>query len=79
MDDKEAIDMMIRCVAELQTQRQVIDRLAPQAEAYELIRDISRAIIPKQSQGYGEDLIWRLKKKIEELQPKPEAPNAKAE
>lgn len=78
MEDKEAREIMIRCVAELQTQRQVIDKLAPQAEAYELIRDISRAIIPKQSQGYGEDLVWRLKKKIAELEAN-EVPNAKAE
>lgn len=79
MNDKEAIDMMHRCIDEIETQRMIVSRLAPQAEAYELIRDIARAIIPRQSQGYGEDLIWRLKKKIEELQPKPEASNAKAE
>lgn len=78
MEDKEAIDMMTRCIAEIQTQRQINDKLAPQAEAYEVIRDIVR-MQPRQSQGYGEDLIWRLKKKIEELQPKPEVPNAKSE
>jgi hypothetical protein len=78
MDDKEAIEMMQRCISEIETQRMVVSRLAPQAEAYEVIRDIVR-MGPKQSQGYGEDLVWRLKKKIAELEPKPEAPNAIAE
>jgi hypothetical protein len=73
MEDKEAIEMMQRCIEEIQTQRMLVERLAPKAEAYEVIRDISRAMLPRTSQGYGEDLVWRLKKKIEELQPKPKA------
>ena len=72
MEDKEAIDMMQRCVDEIQTQRRIVEHLSPRAEAYEVIRDIVR-MQPRQSQGYGEDLVWRLKKKIEELQPKPKA------
>jgi hypothetical protein len=72
VDNKEAIDMMQRCVEELETQRRIVQHLQPQAEAYEVIRDIVR-MSPKQTQGYGEDLVWRLKKKIAELQPKPEA------
>ena len=70
MENKEAIDMMERCVIELENQRQVINRLQPNAEAYEVIRDIVR-MVPKSSNSYGEDLVWRLKKKIHELQPKP--------
>lgn len=71
MEDKEAIEMMERCIDEIQTQRRIVDHLSPKAEAYEVIRDIVR-MTPKASQGYGEDLVWRLKKKIAELQPKPE-------
>lgn len=70
MNDKEAIDMMHRCIDEIETQRRIVEHLSPKAEAYEVIRDIVR-MGPKQTQGYGEDLVWRLKKKIAELQPKP--------
>lgn len=70
MNDQEAIEMMQRCVHELEDNRRLVARLAPNAEAYEVIRDIIR-MVPKPSQGYGEDLVWRLKKKIDELQPKP--------
>jgi len=72
MDDKDAIEMMQRCVHELEDYRRTIARLQPNAEAYEVIRDIIR-MTPKPSQGYGEDLVWRLKKKIAELEPKPKA------
>lgn len=72
MDNKEAIDIMNRCIDEIQTQRRIVEHLSPKAEAYEVIRDIVR-MQPRQSQGYGEDLVWRLKKKIEELRPKPKA------
>lgn len=78
MEDKEAIEMMNRCIDEIETQRRIVKHLQPQAEAYEVIRDIVR-MSPKQSQGYGEDLVWRLKKKIAELQPKPEVANAQPE
>lgn len=75
MEDKEAIDMMNRCIDELQAQRRIIEHLSPQAEAYEVIRDIVR-MQPKPSQGYGEDLVWRLKRKVTELS---EKSNAKSE
>lgn len=78
MKDQEAIEMMQRCISEIETQRMIVSRLTPNAEAYEVIRDIVR-MSPKQSQDYGEDLVWRLRKKIEELQPKPEVTDAKAE
>jgi hypothetical protein len=71
MDDKEAMDMMHRCVDELTTNRKTIEYLSVRAEAYEVIRDVVRMASPKSSQGYSEDLVWRLKKKIEELKPKP--------
>ncbi len=70
MNDKEAIEMMHRCIEEIETQRRVVERLSPKAEAYEVIRDIVR-MQPRTSQGYSEDLVWLLKKKITELQPKP--------
>lgn len=70
MNDKEAIQMMQRCAHDLREARSQINNLAPRAEAYEVIRDIIR-MLPKISQGYGEDLVWILEKKIKELQSKP--------
>lgn len=68
--DKEAIDMMGRCIIEIKNLRAQIDRLRPKAEAYDNIA-IVLGLLPKQSQGYGEDLTWVLQKRIAELQPKP--------
>jgi hypothetical protein len=66
VEDKEAIEMMNRCIDEIETQRRHVEHLGPRAEAYEVIRDIVH-MQPRASQGYGEDLVWRLKKKIAEL------------
>ncbi len=70
MDDKEAIQMMQRCIHELRELRNTNNVMAPRAEAYEVIRDII-GMLPKRSQGYGEDLVWVLQKRIKELEPKP--------
>ncbi|HEX8400485.1 MAG TPA: hypothetical protein VF628_02150 [Allosphingosinicella sp.] len=57
--------------------RNQVAALAPQAEAYVLISKILN-LLPQPSQGYGEDIIWRLKKEIAELQPKAEVAGATA-
>lgn len=69
-NDKEAIEMMDRCIVEIKNLRGQIDRLRPKAEAYDNIAIVLN-LLPKQSQGYGEDLTWVLQKRIAELQPKP--------
>lgn len=70
MHDKEVIKMMERCANEIRSLRKEVDRLAPQAEAYNLVRDVVN-LIPKASRGYGEDLVWLLENKIKELQAEP--------
>lgn len=72
MEDKEAIQMMQRCIDEIKTQRRIVEHLSPRAEAYEVIRDIVR-MSPKTTQGYGEDLVWRLEAKVRELESKEHA------
>lgn len=67
MKDQDAIQMMQRCREEIITLRRQIDRLAPKAEAYDAITAIL-GMIPRPSQGYGEDLAWRLEKEIAEIQ-----------
>lgn len=77
MENKEAVEMMSRCAAEITQLRAEIDRLSPRAAAYDSISDILR-LLPKPSQGYGEDLLWNLRKRIKELQPGPEVSRAAA-
>ena len=75
MNDREATDMMRRCVSDLKALRAERDQLAPAAEAYNVIRDIV-GMAPKRSQVYGEDLVWTLEKRIRELEEanKPQPP-----
>jgi len=60
MNDKDAADMMLRCAQEIEHQRSIIAALRPRAEAYDAICSILD-MLPKKSQGCGEDLAWRLR------------------
>jgi hypothetical protein len=70
MEDKEAIEMMQRCVHELRSLRSQNLDLAPKADAFDVIKAITFAMAPNR-RGYSEDLVWVLEKRIRELQPKP--------
>jgi hypothetical protein len=65
MHDKEAIDMMERCMGEITSLRREVDELRPKADAYDSIKQIL-GMMPSRSIGMGEDLVWRLKKRIEQ-------------
>lgn len=67
MRDKDAIDMMRRCAEEIKGLRKAQDVLGPKAEAYDLINKIM-GLVPGLSRGYGEDLVWKLERKIKELE-----------
>lgn len=69
ISNQEAIQMMERCCHEIRELRATIDRLRPKAEAYDNLAIVLH-LIPQPSQGYGEDLVYTLKKRIQELQPK---------
>lgn len=66
----EAIQMMNRCKHELMQLRQELATLRPKADAYDNLATVLR-LLPQPSQGYGEDLVWVLEKRIQELTPKP--------
>lgn len=66
MNDKEAIEMMQRCKIEIVSLRAEIDRLRPKAEAYDDISQIL-SLLPRRSQGMGEDVVWTLDKRIREI------------
>lgn len=67
MKDKDAIDMARRAVEEIKMLRGAMSSAAPRAQAYDLIEKIM-GLIPAKSQGYGEDIVWRLEKQIADLE-----------
>ncbi len=68
MSDKEAADIINRCIGEITQLRNEIAFLQPKAEAYNHISQVL-SMVPRNSQCMGEDLVWRLKDKLGELQP----------
>lgn len=70
METKEALEMMNRCKQEIVNLRATISRLEPKADAYDNLA-IVLGLLPRQSVGMGEDLVWVLDKRMRELQPKP--------
>lgn len=62
----EAIQMMERCKADILNLRAEIARLQPRAEAYDNIAILLR-LLPRQSMGMGEDVVWTLDRRIREL------------
>lgn len=72
MDTGEAVEMMSRCRQEILSLRAQIDRLAPKADAYDKLA-IVLGLLPRPSIGMGEDLVWVLDKRMQELRPKPTA------
>lgn len=68
--NQEAIQMMNRCKSEIVNLKAAIAHLQPKADAYDNLAAIVR-LLPQPSQGYGEDLVWVLDKRIRELTPKP--------
>jgi len=76
IENREAIEMMNRCKHEIQSLRAIIKALEPKADAYDKLA-IVLGLLPRQSVGMGEDLVWVLDKRIRELEPKP-APVAEA-
>jgi hypothetical protein len=70
IENNEAIEMMNRCKHEIANLRAEIGRLKPKADAYDSVAAVLR-LLPQQSVGAGEDLVWILDKRIRELTPKP--------
>ncbi|MHA7968993.1 hypothetical protein [Rhizobium sp. CAU 1783] len=64
---QDYLRMMERTRSEIKELRATIDRLAPKAGAYDLIAQIL-GLLPRQSQGYGEDLVWKLDQKIKDVE-----------
>jgi hypothetical protein len=69
MNDKEAIDMMHRCLEEVKSLRAQVAHLSPLAEAYIVLRDVVRMAAPRSgASSMGQDVIWTLEKRIREME-----------
>lgn len=66
IDNREAIQMMERCKHEIQNLRAQIAHLKPKADAYDHLAIVLN-LLPRQSMGMGEDLVWVLDKRMREL------------
>lgn len=73
ISNQEAIEMMNRCKHEIMQLRAEVQALRPKAEAYDNFAIVLH-LLPQRSVGMGEDIVWTLNKRIEELQPKPAEP-----
>lgn len=67
MGEQEQLQMMRRAEQEIVDQRRRNAELAPKAEAYDTIRQILD-MCPQRSAGMGEDVAWRLGKRIAEIE-----------
>jgi hypothetical protein len=71
VNEKEAVQMMYRCLHEVEGLRAVVSRLQPKAEAYDAVVKIL-GLLPDRAGGVmSEDIVWVLKKRIRELQEEP--------
>lgn len=57
----EVARMARKASNEIKSLRAHADRLAPKAEAYDLLRQVL-SLLPRQGQGMGEDVAWQLDK-----------------
>jgi hypothetical protein len=71
MDAREAVQMMGRCLGEIELLRRTVAELAPKAAAYNAISKILGLIPDRHDSVACEDLVWVLKKRIAELQEQP--------
>lgn len=66
MKDRDVLDMIDRVSEEITSLRAHIGRLAPKAEAYDAIVHLL-SLLPQESRGMEEDVLWRLRKAGEEI------------
>lgn len=79
MNNRDVADMAERAAEEIEHLRAINAELRPRAEAYDAICAIL-GLLPKASQGYGEDLAWRLRRQAAELRkPVPATPTPSAD
>lgn len=66
MTPMEQVNMMQRCIEELRSLRAYTARLEPKAEAWDTLVKVI-GMMPGKSQGYSEDIVFKLQKEIETI------------
>lgn len=66
MNNRDIKQCIQRCIEEISILRKENERLKPLANAYNSIQQVLD-LLPQRSQGYGEDIVWLLRKQLEEL------------
>lgn len=74
MTAREQVEMMGRASGEIKSLRAQIAALSPKADAYERLSQVLN-LLPRPSQGYGEDVAWMLDKRIAEIEASLKAPS----
>jgi hypothetical protein len=67
MERPEIISLLRRAHDELITLRRQVAALEPKAHAYDTIAQLARLSHHPESQGYSEDVAWRLKQAVDTL------------
>ena len=68
MENAEVLQLIRRCTDEIKTLRKQIDHLQPKAEAYDAMLTILRMVPCGGMVGRGEDLVWLLDRKVQEIE-----------
>jgi hypothetical protein len=68
MTDRDVQLMIERCIDEISQLRMQLAAAQPKAEAYDAINQIL-GLLPRPSLSYSQDIVSRLRKQIEDLNP----------
>lgn len=66
MTKHDTKEMIQRCIEEIEGLRRRLAIAEPKAEAYDTLRQVL-GLLPRANQGFGEDMVWRLKLQLKEL------------
>lgn len=67
LPNREAIEMMSRCVSDIESLREQVKTLLPRAEAFDALKAVLRLVGGANSYATTDDVLWTLKKRIREL------------
>ena len=70
--------MLVRVISELEQRDRLIAELHPKADAYDKLSQVLD-LMPKRSQGYGEDIVWSLKHELEKVRAEKAKPSPEVE
>lgn len=76
LDRPETLSLLRKAHDEIIMLRRERDALAQKAHAYDTMAIVARLSAPAEQQGYGEDVAWRLKQVVEQIEAERKAEKA---